>query len=494
MSDPTTVVIPVSNSPRPRDVFRRVAGAPYVIWLDSALPDHPLSRHSFIGMDPFLVLRARGNRVERIGPEGLTTVRANPLDVLQETLARYSEDRLPGVPFPGGAAGSFGYGLAGSIEKVPRPGSVDGGLADLELGFYDAVIWWDHGADACHVVSTGFPETGGARAAKARRRAQFLLELLADDGPPSTAAAIAGRASSTVGNQVQSQFDAPAVPTHGVSGYPELRSTFSRKGYVEAVGQTVAYIFAGDVFQANLSQRLQAPAVRSAAAIYDTLRSRNPAPFGAYFEGREYAIASASPERFLRLVGGVAVETRPIKGTRPRAGDAAEDTALATELLASEKDRAENLMIVDLLRNDLSRVCRPSSVKVEALFQVESFATVHHLVSTVTGSLEPTYGPVDLMRACFPSGSVTGAPKIRAMEIIAELEPVERGPYCGALGYIGFDGDMDTSVAIRTMVVRDRMAFFHAGGGVVADSEPEAEYFETLDKAAGLIAALEDLG
>jgi len=491
MSEPTTRIIRVPAPPTPDEFFRRIAGRPYLIWLDSALPDHPLARHSFVAIDPFLVLRARGNRVERIQASGTKTVSADPLDVLRETLAEFATDRIPGVPFPGGAAGSFGYGLARTIEDLPEPSSVDHGLADLEVGLYDALVWWDHATGECRVVSTGFPESGDARDARSKARANELLHILAGAAGPEPAPPSTALHESVVRRDDGPSFDFPSVPTLTVTEHPGLRSTFSRESYVEAVKQVVEYIRAGDVFQANLSQRIQVPAARSAAAIYETLRTQNPAPFAAYFQGRDYVIASSSPERFLRLAGGTEVETRPIKGTRPRATDRDRDRTLATELLSSEKDRAENLMIVDLLRNDLSRVCEPGHVKVAALFQVESFATVHHLVSIVTGRLEAGLGSVDLLRACFPSGSVTGAPKIRAMEIIAELEPVERGPYCGALGYLGFDGDMDTSVAIRTMVVRGGTVFFHAGGGVVADSGPESEYAETFDKAAGMITALE---
>jgi para-aminobenzoate synthetase component 1 len=268
-----------------------------------------------------------------------------------------------------------------------------------------------------------------------------------------------------------------------------VRSTFSRPAYLDAIEQTRGYIRAGDIFQANISQRLEVPFEGHPFALYETLRRCNPAPFAAYFDIGEAVVVSASPERFLRLERGH-VETRPIKGTLPR-GSAVDDAAAAHALRASEKDRAENVMIVDLLRNDLSKVCLDHTVAVPQLCVVERHSTVHHLVSTVVGCLRPGLGALDLIRAAFPGGSVTGAPKVRAMEIIAELEPTRRSVYTGALGYIGFDGTMDSSIAIRTFVLTRGTAFFQVGGGIVIDSDPGMEYLETLAKAKGLLTALE---
>jgi para-aminobenzoate synthetase component 1 len=250
------------------------------------------------------------------------------------------------------------------------------------------------------------------------------------------------------------------------------------------------YIRAGDIFQANLSQRLEAPLTESPWALYTRLRAINPAPFAAYLDFDGVRVMSASPERFLRVDHERRVEARPIKGTRPRGLSPAHDAALGRALADSAKDRAENLMIVDLLRNDLSRVCRPGSVRVPELFAIEHYSTVHHLVSTITGVLEPGCDAVDLLCAAFPGGSITGAPKVRAMEIIAELEPSRRGVYCGAIGYLSRTGALDTSIVIRTyLALRDRV-YFSVGGGIVADSDPEREYEETLDKARALIQAL----
>ncbi len=286
----------------------------------------------------------------------------------------------------------------------------------------------------------------------------------------------------------------PSAPTYPVPDIADasrlgLRSTFTRAGYQHAVAQVIEYICAGDIFQANLSQRLEAPLVGTPFELYRRLRSRNPAPFAAFLDFGELVVASSSPERFLRL-DGRHVEARPIKGTRPRGVGPEHDAALAMALAESDKDRAENVMIVDLLRNDLSRVCEPGSVRVPELFALEHYATVHHLVSTVVGDLIPTHNAADLVRAAFPGGSITGAPKVRAMQIIAELEPTRRGVYCGAIGYWSTTGAFDTSIVIRTYLVLGDVVYFQAGGGIVADSDPEQEYRETLDKAGGLIAAL----
>jgi para-aminobenzoate synthetase component 1 len=270
-----------------------------------------------------------------------------------------------------------------------------------------------------------------------------------------------------------------------------LRSTFTHRGYLDAVARVREYIVAGDIFQANLSQRFQAPAPSAPFDLYGKLRRRNPAPFAAYLGFGDVVVLSASPERFLSLdENGRHVETRPIKGTRPRGLGPMHDAALGRALSESDKDRAENVMIVDLLRNDLSRVCRPGTVRVPELFALEQHPTVHHLVSTVVGELEPEADAVALLRAAFPGGSITGAPKVRAMEIIAELEPTRRGVYCGSVGYISTSGAMDTSIVIRTYVALNGQVYFQAGGGIVADSDPELEYRETLDKARALIEIL----
>ena len=448
----------------PHGLFHGLAAEPFALFLDSATaaPGKDTSLHgrwSFIAFDPFDRVSLRIAEV------------AKPYELLKTKLASLPalEMRNGMPPFPGGAAGFFGYGLGRTLEHLPpeeRPFAIDDQhLPDMALGFYDAALAFDMTEERAFIVSTGLPEREtAARAARAKRRiAEFRERLSSLRMPPAR---------------------------HPAQPHP-LTSNFTREGYERAVARIVDYIHAGDIFQANLSQRFETQLAEGddPYALYLRLRKASPAPFSAFFNFGEGAIVSSSPERFLLCRDGK-VETKPIKGTRPRGATPGEDRRLADELLASEKDRAENVMIVDLLRNDISRVCEDNSVIVEKLCELESFANVHHLVSTVRGKLRPDAGAADLLAACFPGGSVTGAPKRRAMEIIAELEPTARGPYCGAIGYLGTDGGMDSSIAIRTMVVKCSRVTFQAGGGIVADSDPAAEYEETLAKARDMRRAL----
>lgn len=433
------------------------------VFFDSALQDPALGRYSFLMADPFHRLVAEGPDVTLDGEK----VPGDPFAALADLMARYPLKRQAGLPpFIGGLAGSFGYGLRHHVERLPHHRRAQSGqdMPDLLAGAYDLVIAIDHVDGRGWLISSGYPAEGAAREERALARidwARGLYDAATPEGEPSADWAIAAR--------------------------PDLEGA----QYKAMVRRTIDYIEAGDIYQANITQRFRARlhAGMDRLALYRALRRRNPASFAAFLEFGDTAILSSSPERFLKLQDGQ-VETRPIKGTRPRGRNAAEDAALAAELLASEKDRAENLMIVDLLRNDISRVCRMGSVKVPVLWGLESFATVHHLVSVVTGEMLPEKNAVDLLRATFPGGSVTGAPKIRAMEIIAELEPTPRGPYCGAIGYLGFDGAMDSNIVIRTYCVKGNDLTFQVGGGIVADSDPQAELEESLTKAKALIETL----
>lgn len=460
----------------PVEVARRFLDLPMPLLLESAMREPRHGRWSFLTADPFAVVVARGSSVEIRRGDAVERPAAGPFEALRGLLARLAFDRAPGgPPFQGGIAGYFGYELNGVLERIPPAPLDDLALPDLCVGCYDWVLAWDHRVGAAWLVSSGLPQDpGAARARRAEERAALVLERLAGGAR--------ARGSGAGG--------APAVaPRYPVPGLPGVHSTSSRDGYLAAVERVREYIRAGDIFQANLSQRLEAPCGAPPFDLYLALRARNPAPFAAYLDLGDAAVVSASPERFLRVIDGE-VETRPIKGTAPRGATPAADRALARRLRASRKDRAENVMIVDLLRNDLSIVCEDDSVRVPELCVLEAHPTVHHLVSTVMGRLRAGLGPVDLLRAAFPGGSITGAPKIRAMQIIAELEPVWRGVYTGAIGYLGGDGAMDTSIAIRTFVVKDGRACFAVGGGVVVDSDPESEYAETLAKARGLAEAL----
>ena len=406
-------------------------------------------------------------------------IEGDPLQTVSDQLSPFAREAVPGLPpFQGGAAGFLGYELGGSFERVPRARSRGPETPDACIGIYDWTVAWDHVERKAWIISTGMPDVGAARDRRARERMRFVQAALQDFINPK--------------DHIAPAADPAGPPTFAVPDGPGwLRSTFSRADYQAAVTRVVEYILAGDVFQVNLSQRFEAPLPPDPLSFYHRLREQTPAPFAALLAFDDYVIASASPERFLHFDPVTRqVETRPIKGTRPRSADPREDLRLRTELEQSEKDRAENVMIVDLLRNDLSRVCEPGSVQVPSLLAVESHPTVHHLVSTVTGRLAAGRTWVELLRASFPGGSITGAPKIRAMEIIAELEPTARGPYTGAIGYWSLSGAMDTSIAIRTCVLTGEKAYFHAGGGVVVDSNPSDEYQETLDKARAIIAAL----
>jgi para-aminobenzoate synthetase component 1 len=478
------VFLELSPAPNPFDVFLRLRGLPHLLFLDSALSHPTLGRYSFLCADPFEWILARGTNAT-ISGEGRPRNHADPWNVLAERLAPFRLERHPELPpFQGGAAGLFGYDLCHHLERLPRHRIDEFEAPDLAVGLYDWVIAFDHAQKRAWVISTGLPATEPA--ARRRRAEQRLAEVRRRLEAPALAldesVARVGNPPTAVGG-----LAVPACPVEGVT------SNFDRDSYLQAVRRIIDYIQAGDCFQVNLAQRLLYPLATAPSELYRRLRERNAATFAGYFDMGEFIIASASPERFLCVQGGE-VETRPIKGTRPRGATLAAERAAMAELLASAKDRAENIMIVDLLRNDLGRVCQYGSVRVPALCQVETYRYVHHLVSEVRGRLRQGLGPIDLLRAAFPGGSVTGAPKIRAMEIIAELEPTARGPYCGSLGYIGFDGAMDTNILIRTFTIGRGWLQFPVGGGIVADSIPEREYDETWHKAEGLLRALQESG
>jgi para-aminobenzoate synthetase component 1 len=459
--------------PEPADICEQLLGQPHLLFLDSATDPGRLGRYSYLMAAPALVIRSKG-RAD--GPHALARVR--------DRLRPHYADTVSGLPpFQGGAAGYIAYDWGAVLERLPEPRFDDLALPDAVLGLYDWVIAWDHQAKRAWLISTGLPAEGAAQPGRAAERLAWVQRLLSR--PRSGA-------SGRVRPVHRTAAPAPSYPVTGLDSAVQigLRSSFTRRGYLDAVTRVREYIVAGDIFQANLSQRLEAPLEEDSWHLYRRLRDTNPAPFAAYLEFDGVAIASASPERFLQLDDSGRVETRPIKGTRPRGLSPLHDSALAQALADSAKDRAENLMIVDLLRNDLSRVCLPGSVRVPELFALEGFRTVHHLVSTVTGQLAPERDAVDLLAATFPGGSITGAPKVRAMEIIADLEPSRRGVYCGSIGYLSVTGAMDTSIVIRTCVAVGGRVYFSVGGGIVSDSDPAQEYQETLDKGRALVDAL----
>jgi para-aminobenzoate synthetase component 1 len=443
------------------------AARPFSFWLDSGMDPRKLGRWSFMGSDPFLVMRSRGDEITLIRNSGEEKRRGNPFDVLGELLAQYRlEYHDPKIPFTGGAVGYLSYDLGRFIEKLPSNAVDDLQLPESYLGFYDAVVAFDHLENRVYVISTGFPETeNGKRQSRAERRLNELKDLVMLAPPPPDNVSVS--------------------PAEKLA----IKSNFSHENYLKAVATAREYICAGDIFQVNLSQRLETELKTPPYELYKRLRKINPAPFAVYFNFHGVQIVGASPERYLK-VRGDRVETRPIKGTKPRGKTSETDKALGESLLASKKDRAENIMIVDLERNDIGRVCRYGSVKVTELAILETYPTVFHLTSTVIGQLREDKNIIDLLKATFPGGSITGAPKVRAMEIIDELEPTRRSVYCGSLGYIGFNGDIDLNIVIRTIIIKDGKAYFQVGGAIVYDSEPESEYIETLDKGKASIMAV----
>ncbi|WP_456769719.1 aminodeoxychorismate synthase component I [Bradyrhizobium sp. USDA 3650] len=445
----------------PVAAMRRLAHRPHLTFLDSAAMHESLGRYSYLTCDPFgtYVIVDGGASYNGVALEG------DPWTTLRSLLGSFPQEHCAHLPpFQGGAAGFFAYDLNRTLERLPLAAVCDQRLPDSMLHFYDVVVSFDHHENRCWLVSTGWPEQVPAhRMERSRRRADEFTGLLV--GPEPARVFV----PNTVG---------------------AWHSNFSREGYIGAVQRVIDLILAGDIFQANIAQRFSAGLSTSfdAVAFYCQLRKLNPAPFAALLRYGKLTIASSSPERFIRL-NGLEVETRPIKGTIARSADRNVDQRRARILVASEKDRAENIMIVDLLRSDLSRVCIPDSIEVAALCSLESYASVHHLVSIVRGQLEREEDAVTLLRACFPGGSITGAPKVRAMEIITEIERIARQVYCGAIGFIGFNGQMDTNIAIRTVAIDDDVAVLHAGGGITAMSDPEGEYQETLAKAQRIFDA-----
>jgi para-aminobenzoate synthetase component 1 len=443
--------------------FERLCREPRVFFLDSAQGYGRLGRFSFLGAKPFGTLTSREGTTRLAVGGRSRTLAGSPFAALREVLRRFSmpEAETP-VPFACGAVGFLSYDLKNFVERLPSRARRDLDVPDMHFAFHDATLAFDHETGRTVLSSAGSALSRRVRTRRAVDAGTRLLGLL--DRAPAPRI---------------------AVPRADAS----LESNFTRDDYVAMVRRAREYILAGDIFQVNLSQRFHAHSVESAPELYLRLRDVNPAPFAAYLDFPGGVVLSSSPERFLN-VAGRHVETRPIKGTRRRTGEAEPDRAAAEQLLASAKDNAELAMIVDLERNDLGRVCEYGSVRVTEPCVLETYPTVFHLVATVEGRLHERHDLVDLLRSTFPGGSITGAPKIRAMEIIDELEPTARGVYTGNLGWIDFRGRADFNILIRTMLKLGDDVYFQAGGGIVSDSEPEAEYEETIDKARALMRAV----
>lgn len=431
------------------------------------------ARYSLVTTRPFLTLRTFGARCEMETAQGPRTQFGNPWAILDQLLTRYELSEDTPTPFPlGGCFGFWGYDLKNFVEPKLRPRAVnDLEWPDCQVGLYDSLVAFEEGTTKAWIIATGLDADGERQTAQARHQMDFWQHRLRQPVAPFDTA------------------HAPSAVSTGPLPPPRPESNFTRDGFVQAVQRAQHYIRQGDIYQVNLAQRLSVEWAGTGWDLFLRLVKASPAPHAAYLHAGDFEIASSSPELFLRISGSH-IQTRPIKGTRPRSQDPHRDAALAAELLQSAKERSELIMITDLLRNDLGKVCSYGSVRVPDLLRLEPYAQVQHLVSTVEGELRPGVAHFEALASTFPGGSITGAPKFRAMEIIDELEPVTRGPYTGCLGYLGFNRRCQLNMLIRTALCRAGRAWWHVGAGIVADSDAEAEYEETLAKSRGLDTAL----
>ncbi len=462
-------------------LFLEFAGDDSLLVLESARHTTSQGRYSYLMCNPLAHIQIQDARYQ-----------SDPFQAIREIHARHFVKSIPGLPpFQGGFAGLLSYELGRCWENFKCAPHDQFQLPDLAVGFYDWVIAWDHVQNRAWLIVQGFDHNLESQHIDfASQRLKSLKTRIENSDLKSNSQHNPANFARTKLSQTKQLHRDELSPIFPVEGNEAILSNFSKAQFLEHVERIIEYIYAGDIFQANFSQRLLTQSTEHPAELYLNLRSKNAAPFAGYFGWDDWAVVSASPERFLN-VSQHEVETRPIKGTRRRKYIPEADLLTRDELRESEKDQAENVMIVDLLRNDLSRVCKASSIRVPQLCEVETYETVQHLVSQVTGQLKPEKTVWDLLAASFPGGSITGAPKVRAMEIIAELETTVRGPYCGSLFYAGLNGEFDSNILIRTFTVRNGWIQFPVGGGIIAQSQPRLEYEETLHKAAGMIAALQ---
>lgn len=441
------------------DIFNRFKDKLYTFFLDSGMDYDKLGNYSFVGFDPFVTFKSKNNNIEIIENGSVKCLTGNPLESLRNLLNKYNLSYKSELPFIGGAVGFLGYDLCHFIEKLPRTAIDDVDIPDCFFGLYDGVIIIDHRKGDVYIASLGIKD-----------KPEVVIKSIEDEL----------RLSNNVKNDNK---------IFNVNKDTKFTSNFTKSEYLDAVNKIKNYIKSGDIYQVNLTQRFECEMQYDATSLYKKLRKVNPAPFASYIDFGDGQIVSSSPERFIKIKDNY-IETRPIKGTRPRGKTIEEDNKNREELLNSEKDKAELLMIVDLERNDIGKISKTGTVKVPELFHLEEYATVYHLVSTVNGEIKDDCDVIDCIEATFPGGSITGAPKIRAMEIIDELEPTQRNVYTGSIGYIGFNGDTDLNIVIRTIVCKDNKAYFQVGGGIVWDSDPELEFEETLHKGRALFKAL----
>jgi len=457
----------------PVSAFLKLGSSDYAFLLESVEGGEQVGRYSFLGSQPYLVFQSKGRRLRIAGPQGEETrdlaPGSDPLTVLKDLLLRHRFVADPELPrFCGGAVGYLSYDLVRFFEELPDGTTDDLNLPDCMLVFTDTYLIFDH----------------------LRRKILVMANAYVSDDPDAAydeaVAKIDGMVKRLSRPIAHSLLEANAA----VTAPPARRSNMTPEQFMAAVERAKEYIAAGDAIQVVLSQRLQRPLLADPFDVYRALRSLNPSPYMYYLSYGDVKIIGSSPERLVSEEEGEVI-TRPIAGSRPRGATAEEDAALIADLLRDEKERAEHIMLVDLGRNDIGRVCVPGTVQVDTLMSVERYSHVSHMVSNVRGTLAPGRDQFDVLRACFPAGTVSGAPKIRAMEIIDELEPTRRGPYAGAIGYFSFSGNMDTAITIRTIVVKDNTAYVQVGAGIVADSVPEREYQETMNKAMALLRALD---
>ncbi|MGR9087146.1 MAG: aminodeoxychorismate synthase component I [Gammaproteobacteria bacterium] len=455
MSQASQFITPLPYFSDSAELFSAIAQQPWSVFLDSGYPHSRQGRYDIIATEPVCTLVTHGEITEITRNGRSILSKDDPFELVRQQLILKPQDSGD-LPFNGGAIGYFSYDLARRLEHLPAIAEDAEHIAEMAVGIYEWAVIVDH-----------------------HRKLSYLV---GHHGDSEKWRRLAERFSAPPRKSAHAPFE--------IVG--EVVSNMSKDYYTRAFDRIKWYLKEGDCYQVNLSQRFAAACQGEPWTAYQLLRKLNAAPFSCYLNMPEVQILSSSPERFLKLSGGI-VETKPIKGTRPRKQNDADDRRQIRILQSSPKDRAENLMIVDLLRNDIGKTCQRGSVRVPSIFAVETYATVHHLVSTVTGILAENRHALDLLKNCFPGGSITGAPKIRAMEVIEELEPNRRGIYCGAIGYIGFDGNMDTNIAIRTLVHSEGTVRFWAGGGIVNDSDVEEEYQECFDKAEAMLKLLNQL-
>jgi anthranilate synthase component 1 len=478
----------VGDTLTPVSAFCKIQEGDWAFLFESVVGGERVGRYSFVGSGPFLRFQAYERKVQIqemvSGPDGIGRLgppveleHADPLKLLEEKVAAYRAPHLPGLPrFTGGAVGYAGYDAVRYVERLPQPPPDDRHLPDLCFAFYDRMVIFDHINKTIAVVAHAHVPKG-TTADKAALREAYRVAC--------------ERVDRLVERLHQGVADLQLTDIAPVGAVDRpYRSNFEPEAFEAAVARCKEYIKAGDIFQVVLSQRLQTETKARPFDIYRTLRVVNPSPFLVYLRAGAVCLVGSSPEIMVRVEGDK-VTIRPLAGTRPRGRTEEEDERLAAELLADPKERAEHIMLVDLGRNDVGRVARYGTVQLSDVLTVERYSHVMHLCSTVTGRLQPGKNAFDALRACLPAGTLSGAPKVRAMEIIDELEPCRRGPYGGAVGYVDFSGNMDTCIALRTMVLKGQTAYLQAGAGIVADSVPEREREETLNKARGLLRALE---